>query len=53
MQIRHRRTRIELVPIEIDPDAEMGTTDASSAALTDSAATVLCSSRPDKDVLAF
>ena len=41
LQIRHRRTRLALVPIEIDPDAESAMADA-EASLAGSAASLLC-----------
>ena len=41
VQLRHRRTRLAIVAIEIDPDAEMEFAE-SGASLTSSAAAVLC-----------
>lgn len=41
VQLRHRRTRVSLVPIEIDPNAEMDFAEA-PATLANTAASVLC-----------
>lgn len=52
VQIRHRRTRLGLTPIEIDPDAELAAADA-EAQLGASAVSLLCAKPAGAESLDF
>jgi hypothetical protein len=52
LQVRHRRTRLAITPIEIDPDAEMAVADAEARLTGRSAISLLCA-KPSADEIAF